>query len=87
MMRLTVSVAPVDVQRRENEVARLGRGQRDSIVSWSRISPTRITSGSWRSACFSAAANGGVVADLALRRSTDWCGWMNSIGSSMVMMW
>ena len=37
------------------------------IVSRSRISPTRITSGSWRSAARSASANvGRVAADLAL---------------------
>ena len=58
------------------------------IVSRSRISPTRMTSGSSRSAALSARANEAV-----------WCGtcrwftsaslfwWTNSTGSSTVMMW
>ena len=57
------------------------------IVSMSRISPTRITSGSWRSAAFSAAPK-----VIASEPSSRWltmhflCRWRNSIGSSIVMM-
>ena len=57
------------------------------IVSMSRISPTRITSGSWRSAALRASANDGASAP-----SSRWltmqllCSCMNSIGSSIVMM-
>ena len=57
------------------------------IVSRSRISPTRITSGSWRSAALSASAN-----DVASAPSSRWltmhflCWCRNSIGSSIVMM-
>ena len=57
------------------------------IVSMSRISPTRITSGSWRSAAFSASEKDG-----ASEPSSRWltmqrlCECRNSIGSSMVMM-
>ena len=57
------------------------------IVSRSRISPTRITSGSWRSAAFSASAK--LVASAPSSRWLTmhflcWC--RNSIGSSIVMM-
>ena len=58
------------------------------IVSMSRISPTRITSGSWRRAALRA-----IEKDLASPPSSRWltmhflCRWRNSIGSSMVMMW
>ncbi len=57
------------------------------MVSKSRISPTRITSGSSRSAERSAAAN-----DLVSCPSSRWlmmlylCWWRYSIGSSMVMI-
>ena len=57
------------------------------IVSRSRISPTRITSGSWRSAAFSALAK-----DWASEPISRWltmhflCGCRNSIGSSIVRM-
>src|SRR3954468_13302767 len=57
------------------------------IVSRSRISPTRITSGSWRRAPFSAAAN--VCASEPISRWLTMhflCEWRNSIGSSTVMM-
>jgi len=53
----------------------------------SRISPTRITSGSWRSAAFSASPK-----LVASEPSSRWltmhflCMWRNSIGSSTVMM-
>ena len=58
-----------------------------SIVSRSRISPTRITFGAWRSAARSASANVGV----SLCSSRWWtvaflCWCRNSIGSSMVRM-
>ena len=68
MMRLTVSAASTRVQRREHEVAGLRRA--DSAVctvSSSRISPIRITSGSWRSTRRSARLKEAVsCADLAL---------------------
>ena len=57
------------------------------IVSMSRISPTRITSGSWRSAALSASAK-----LVASEPSSRWltmhflCWCRNSIGSSTVMM-
>ena len=57
------------------------------IVSRSRISPTRITSGSWRSAAFSASPK-----LCASEPSSRWltrhflCPCRNSIGSSIVMM-
>ena len=57
------------------------------IVSRSRISPTRITSGSWRRAAFRPAAK--VCASEPISRWLTmhflWP-WRNSIGSSMVMM-
>ena len=57
------------------------------IVSMSRISPTRITSGSWRSAAFRASAKDGASAPssrwLTMQRL---CECRNSIGSSIVMM-
>ena len=57
------------------------------IVSRSRISPTRITSGSWRSAALSAAAK--LVASVPSSRwlitQRLWA-WTNSIGSSIVTM-
>ena len=48
MMRSTVCGGVGRVQRREDQVAGLGGLERRRIVSRSRISPTRITSGSWR---------------------------------------
>jgi hypothetical protein len=47
-------VGAVGVQRGHAQVAGLGEGDRVSIVSRSRISPIRITSGAWRSVFFSA---------------------------------
>ncbi len=59
-----------------------------AMVSRSRISPIRITSGSWRRTYFSAAVKL-LVSVLTSRWLTMhflcWC--MYSIGSSMVMMW
>ena len=58
------------------------------IVSMSRISPTRITSGSWRSAALRPIAK-----DCASVPISRWltmhflCECRNSIGSSMVRMW
>ena len=58
------------------------------IVSRSRISPTRITSGSSRSAYLSAVANERVSVPTSRWLTMHfWCLWMNSIGSSTVMMW
>ena len=58
------------------------------IVSRSRISPRRITSGSWRSAPRRASAklvaSGPISRWLTMQRL---CRWRNSIGSSIVMMW
>ena len=58
------------------------------MVSRSRISPTRIASGSSRSADFSAAANDSVMLPTSrwlIRHFLD--SWTNSIGSSTVRMW
>ena len=58
------------------------------IVSRSRISPTRITSGSWRRAAFRASGEGLVASEPISRWLTMhflWP-WRNSIGSSTVMM-
>ena len=58
-----------------------------AIVSRSRISPTRMTSGSWRSAARSASENDGVS-----KPTSRWltmhirCSCRNSIGSSIVRM-
>src|SRR5215218_7171880 len=57
------------------------------IVSRSRISPTRITSGSWRSAPFSAPARDCAAEPIARWLTMHfWCRCRNSIGSSIVMM-
>src|SRR5215470_16666924 len=59
-----------------------------AIVSRSRISPTRTTSGSCRRIDLSA-----FVKDCVSAKTSRWltrhdlCGWTNSIGSSIVMMW
>ena len=58
------------------------------IVSRSRISPTRITSGSWRSAARSASPK--LVASTPISRWLTMqrlCRCTNSIGSSIVRMW
>ncbi len=58
------------------------------MVSRSRISPTRMTSGSWRSALFSA-----WLKDIVSTPTSRWLTierlsrMRNSIGSSIVMMW
>ena len=57
------------------------------MVSRSRISPTRITSGSSRNAYFSALAK--LLVSVPTSRWLTmqvWWRWMNSIGSSTVMM-
>ena len=58
------------------------------IVSRSRISPTRMTSGSWRSAARSASANDVASGPISRWLTTQFL-WRcrNSIGSSIVMMW
>ena len=57
------------------------------IVSRSLISPTKITSGSWRSTCLSAAANPWVSAPTSRWLTMQLlCLCRNSIGSSTVMM-
>ena len=89
MMRLIVSVASsvcsVDSTRWPVSAA----VSAVSIVSRSRISPTRMTSGSWRSALFSACAEATCVSTPTSRWFTiDRLSRMrNSIGSSIVMMW
>src|SRR2546429_75634 len=58
------------------------------IVSKSRISPISTTSGSWRSAYLSAAWK--LLVSVPTSRWLTmhaWWRWMNSIGSSTVMMW
>ena len=58
------------------------------IVSRSRISPTRITSGSWRSAARSASAKPFASAPISRWLTMQLlCRCRNSIGSSIVMMW
>ena len=59
-----------------------------AIVSRSRISPSMITSGSWRSTCFRASAKEWVSSPIS-RCSTMLFlfSWRYSIGSSMVMTW
>ena len=75
------------VQGGEDEVARLAAVSAVSIVSRSRISPTRITSGSWRSAPFSAPGKDWASdADLALVDDALLVRCRNSIGSSIVRM-
>jgi len=48
------------VERREDEVARVGGHEPIDIVSLSRISPRRMTSGSWRRICFKPSWNDSV---------------------------
>ncbi len=48
------------MQRREHEVAGFGGGDGEGGGSRSRISPTRMMSGSWRRACLRAEANEGM---------------------------
>ncbi len=59
-----------------------------SMVSWSRISPTSTTSGSWRSTERRAGLNPFVSEPTSrwLKRHFLFL-WRNSMGSSMVMMW
>ncbi len=58
-----------------------------SIVSSSRISPTKMTSGSWRSAARNAAAKLAVSIPISRWLMLDiWSLCMNSIGSSTVTM-
>ena len=59
-----------------------------SMVSRSRISPIRITSGAWRSVFFSAATQLSVSTPTSRCVTMQFlCGCTNSIGSSIVMMW
>jgi hypothetical protein len=59
-----------------------------SIVSRSRISPMRITSGSWRSTYLRAFLNESVSAPTSRWFTMQFlCGWRYSIGSSTVRMW
>ena len=58
------------------------------MVSRSRISPIRMTSGAWRSVFFSAASQLSVSRPTSRWVTTQFlCGCTNSTGSSMVMMW
>jgi hypothetical protein len=75
------------VERREHQVARLGGEQRRLDVSWSRISPTRMTSGSCRRALRSACENDWVSTAISRWLTIErWSRWRYSIGSSIVMM-
>ena len=57
------------------------------IVSRSRISPTRMTSGSWRRAAFRAIEKSGASEPISRWLTMHLrCGCMNSIGSSIVRM-
>mmetsp|Transcript_18252 Transcript_18252/g.43883 ORF Transcript_18252/g.43883 Transcript_18252/m.43883 type:complete len:366 (+) Transcript_18252:478-1575(+) len=59
-----------------------------SMVSRSRSSPIRMTSGAWRSEFFSAASQLSVSRPSSRCVTMQFlCGWTNSIGSSMVTMW
>ena len=59
-----------------------------SIVSRSRISPIRITSGAWRSVFFSACSQPSVSMPTSRCVTMQFlCGCTNSTGSSIVMMW
>jgi hypothetical protein len=59
-----------------------------SMVSRSRISPTRITSGSSRRAARRAAAKLFVFVPISRWFTRHFLfGWVNSMGSSMVRMW
>ena len=87
-MRLMVSVASrvwsVDITRWPVSAA----VSAVSMVSRSRISPTRMTSGSWRSALFSACPKLMVSTPTSRWFTIDRLSRMrNSMGSSMVMMW
>ncbi len=58
------------------------------MVSRSRISPTRMMSGSCRRACLSAASKDSVSSPTSRWLTTHIrCGCTNSMGSSIVMMW
>jgi hypothetical protein len=56
------------------------------IVSGSRISPTTMTSGAWRTAARSAVGKSARPSDLHLLDTLRRCGCSYSIGSSMVTM-
>lgn len=59
-----------------------------SIVSRSRISPIRITSGAWRSVFFSATCHDSVSTPTSRCVTTQfWCACTYSTGSSIVMIW
>ncbi|MNY13586.1 hypothetical protein D3C86_1467280 [compost metagenome] len=59
-----------------------------SMVSRSRISPIRITSGAWRSVFFSATCHDSVSMPTSRCVTMQfWCACTYSIGSSIVMMW
>src|SRR5436309_10299109 len=77
----------VGVQRGEGEVARLGDRQRRRNRLEVAHSPISTTSGSCRSAYLSAAAK--LLVSVPISRwftMQAWWRWMNSIGSSTVMM-
>ncbi|MNE95436.1 hypothetical protein D3C80_1935240 [compost metagenome] len=59
-----------------------------SMVSRSRISPIRITSGAWRSVFFSATCQDSVSMPTSRCVTMQfWCACTYSTGSSMVMIW
>ena len=59
-----------------------------SMVSRSRISPIKMTSGAWRSVFFSAASQLSVSMPSSRCVTMQFlCGCTNSTGSSTVMMW
>ena len=59
-----------------------------SMVSASRISPIKITSGAWRKVFFKAISQLSVSMPTSRCITTQFlCGCTNSTGSSMVMMW
>jgi hypothetical protein len=86
--RATVSAAPLVCSVANTRWPVSAARSAVSAVSSSRISPIRITSGSWRSAALSARANDGASAPISRCETSalaSW--WMNSIGSSTVTMW
>ena len=88
MMRSIVSAAPRVCSVAKTRCPVSAAVSAVEIVSRSRISPTRITSGSWRRPARSASANPSVSVPTSrwLTRQRRWL-WRNSIGSSIVRMW
>ncbi len=86
-MRLIVSVASIVWSVEKTRWPVSAATSAVSTVSKSRISPTRMTSGSWRRAARIAAANDRVSTSSSRWLMIDFLSrWRNSTGSSTVMM-